>query len=84
MKKTGSDLYILDTNIVIDLFKGQRNIANKIDEAGEVYVPIPVLGELYLGAWPIGAHPETPYRALLRGLSVAPAGGPQACPPWRG
>ncbi|MDH5604180.1 MAG: hypothetical protein OEY51_09570 [Cyclobacteriaceae bacterium] len=30
MPKTGNKGYLLDTNIVIDLFKGQRNIADKI------------------------------------------------------
>ena len=50
MPKTGNKGYLLDTNIVIDLFKGQRNIADKINESGKVYLPIPTLAELYLGA----------------------------------
>ncbi|MDH5400271.1 MAG: type II toxin-antitoxin system VapC family toxin [Cyclobacteriaceae bacterium] len=50
MPKTGNNGYLLDTNIVIDLFKGQRDIADKINESGNVYLPIPTLGELYLGA----------------------------------
>ena len=47
--KTGNEEYALDTNIIIDLFKGKRAIADKIDQAKNIYLPIPVLGELYLG-----------------------------------
>lgn len=50
MKRTGSNTFALDTNIVIDLFKGQRDIADKINAAQQVYLPIPTLAELYLGA----------------------------------
>jgi tRNA(fMet)-specific endonuclease VapC len=46
----GNKSCALDTNIVIDLFRGRKNIADKINELEKVYVPIPVLGELYLGA----------------------------------
>lgn len=48
--KTGNKEYALDTNIIIDLFKGNREIADKIDQAKNIYLPIPALGELYLGA----------------------------------
>jgi tRNA(fMet)-specific endonuclease VapC len=48
--KTGNKEYVLDTNIIIDLFKGNRAIAEKIDQAKNIYLPIPALGELYLGA----------------------------------
>lgn len=41
---------LLDTNIVSALFNGEILIANKIDEAKEVYIPVIVLGELYYGA----------------------------------
>ncbi len=50
MKTTGSNVYALDTNIVIDLFKGRRDIADKINAAQQVYLPVPTLAELYLGA----------------------------------
>ena len=49
MKKTGINGYLLDTNVVIDLFKGQKEIADKIHEATNVFIPVPALGELYLG-----------------------------------
>lgn len=48
--KTGNREYALDTNIIIDLFKGNREIADKINQAKNIYLPIPALGELYLGA----------------------------------
>lgn len=47
---TGNKEYALDTNVIIDLFKGNREIADKIDLAKKVFLPIPALGELYLGA----------------------------------
>ena len=50
MKTIGSSTYALDTNIVIDLFKGRRDIADKINAAQKVYLSIPTLAELYLGA----------------------------------
>lgn len=50
MKRTGSKTYLLDTNIVIDLLKGEENIANQIDKSTGVLLPVFALGELYLGA----------------------------------
>ncbi len=46
---TGSRI-LLDTNIISAWLKGEKLIADKIDEANEVYIPIIVLGELYYGA----------------------------------
>lgn len=46
---TGSDI-LLDTSIVIAWLKGEQIIADKIDKADKVYVPVIVLGELYYGA----------------------------------
>jgi tRNA(fMet)-specific endonuclease VapC len=48
--RTGNKAYALDTNIIIDLFKGNRAIADKIDQAKTIYLPAPALGELYFGA----------------------------------
>ena len=42
--------FILDTNIVIDLFQGSQNIADHIQQAEAILLPAPVLGELYIGA----------------------------------
>lgn len=50
MKKTGNDPCLLDTNIVIDLLKGQRSVADGISNSKTVYLPVFALGELYLGA----------------------------------
>lgn len=41
---------LLDTNIITAWLKGERLLADKIDTAAEVYIPIHVLGELYYGA----------------------------------
>ena len=46
---TGNN-YLLDTNIISALFKGETVIAIKIDKAANVYIPIIVIGELYFGA----------------------------------
>lgn len=47
---TGSSKIALDTNIIAALLKGEKIIADKMDAANEVYIPINVLGELYYGA----------------------------------
>lgn len=47
---TGNKACLLATNIVIDIFRGRKEIADEITKFEKVYVPIPVPGELYLGA----------------------------------
>jgi tRNA(fMet)-specific endonuclease VapC len=42
--------FILDTNIITALIKGERTIADNIEKASTIYIPITVLGELYYGA----------------------------------
>ena len=42
---------LLDTNIVIELFRGNQVIITLLDEQEKVYIPVAVLGELYLGAY---------------------------------
>lgn len=41
---------MLDTNIIAAWFNGEISIANKIDKAKEVHIPVIVVGELYYGA----------------------------------
>jgi tRNA(fMet)-specific endonuclease VapC len=41
---------LLDTNIIIALFNGEKGIAQKLDKYDEVLVPAIVAGELYFGA----------------------------------
>lgn len=48
MKMTGNN-YCLDTNIVIEVFSGNMDIANKVNQLGDFYIPTIVLGELYIG-----------------------------------
>lgn len=45
---TGSK-FLLDTNIVIEVFDGNKEIADKISKLPGFYVPVIVLGELYIG-----------------------------------
>ena len=42
--------FLLDTNIVSAWLQGDKAIADNIDKATAVYIPIIVIGELYYGA----------------------------------
>ncbi len=42
--------YLLDTNIVIRLFSGDKVVVNWLMKAPEIYIPSIVLGELFYGA----------------------------------
>ena len=42
--------FLLDTNIIIALLKGESVIAEKIDKASNVHIPVIVIGELYYGS----------------------------------
>ncbi len=45
-----SGRYLLDTNIVIRLFSGDKALLNWLKQELEVYIPSIVLGELFYGA----------------------------------
>lgn len=45
-----SGKYLLDTNIVIAMFAGEPAIQEKRQNADRVFLPSPVVGELYYGA----------------------------------
>lgn len=42
---------LLDTNIVIELFRGNQVVVAMLDRQEKVYLPTAALGELYLGAY---------------------------------
>jgi tRNA(fMet)-specific endonuclease VapC len=42
--------YLLDTNIVIAMFANEVNIEEERQNTGKVFLPAPVIGELYYGA----------------------------------
>jgi tRNA(fMet)-specific endonuclease VapC len=42
--------YALDTNIVSAWLEGETTIADKMDQAGGIFIPIIVVGELHYGA----------------------------------
>ena len=50
--------YLLDTNIVIALFREDETIQSHLADALEVSVPVVVLGELYFGAAKSGRTTE--------------------------
>src|SRR5438874_8705054 len=62
---TGNKI-IVDTNIFIDLMKGNETIAHKLESYSEVYISPVVLVELYFGAYR-SANPEK----HLRKISIA-------------
>ncbi len=41
---------LLDTNIVIEMFRGNRTIREKLKNSYNVFLASPVIGELYYGA----------------------------------
>lgn len=41
--------FLLDTNIVIEIFDGNKNIADNLNAVTEFYISSVVLGELYIG-----------------------------------
>ncbi len=43
--------YLLDTNIVIALFDKDSEVIQNIKSAGKIFIPAPVIGELYYGAF---------------------------------
>ena len=43
--------YALDTNIVIALMDRDASVRDRVVAADEIFVPSPVLGELYFGAY---------------------------------
>ncbi|NGM63135.1 type II toxin-antitoxin system VapC family toxin [Sphingobacterium sp. SGG-5] len=48
MKTTGSN-YLLDTNIVIEVFSGNRDIADKLHQLDTFFISATILGELHVG-----------------------------------
>lgn len=46
MKMTGNK-FLLDTNIIAAWLKGEKPVADKIDMAKEIYIPIIAIGELF-------------------------------------
>jgi tRNA(fMet)-specific endonuclease VapC len=49
MPMTGNKV-LLDTNIISALLKGEKVVADNIDNSDAVYIPITVVGELHYGA----------------------------------
>jgi tRNA(fMet)-specific endonuclease VapC len=45
-----SGRFLLDTNIIIALLKGDDAVISNLDEASEVFIPAVALGELFFGA----------------------------------
>jgi tRNA(fMet)-specific endonuclease VapC len=48
MKMNGD--YLLDTNVVIALFRAELDVRNRITAAQQIYLPVAVVAELWYGA----------------------------------
>lgn len=46
-----SGRHLLDTNVIVALFKGDVNVQAEITKSTEVFVPSVAIGELYFGAY---------------------------------
>jgi tRNA(fMet)-specific endonuclease VapC len=53
--------YLLDSNIVIDIFRGDSETIARVKKINTVYLPVIVIGELYYGA---NKSNQTPKRVL--------------------
>ncbi len=53
--------YLLDSNIVINIFRNNAETINKVSQLSTIYIPVIVLGELYYGA---NKSNQTPKRTL--------------------
>jgi len=42
--------FLLDTNIIAAWLKGEKLVADQIDKAKKIHIPIIAIGELYYGA----------------------------------
>jgi len=42
--------YLLDSNIIIDIFRGNQETINKVKTLPIIHIPIIAIGELYFGA----------------------------------
>lgn len=42
---------LLDTNVIIKLFKGEPDVVKIFESLEEIFIPVIVLGELYYGAY---------------------------------
>ena len=40
---------LIDTNIVVDLFRGKENTLQNLNTLPNIYLPVIALGELYIG-----------------------------------
>ncbi len=47
----GNNYPLLDTSIIIELFSGNKTIADKINKQKSFYLPAIVVGELYTGVF---------------------------------
>ncbi len=57
--------YLLDSNIVIALFANEASVVSSLAEARQVFIPAPVIGELFYGARKSGRSEQNTARVNL-------------------
>jgi len=75
-----SGRFLLDTNIVIALLEGDETLLSRLEEAGEVFIPAIVFGELFFGAAKSGRPSENmdKIERFAAGRSILPCDLPVA------
>lgn len=63
--------YLLDTNIVIALLRGEPAVTARLETATQVFVPSIALGELYYGAHKSGRPAENVARVRVVAKTAA-------------
>lgn len=66
--------FLLDTNIIIDLFSGERQVKEYLETAPEIFIPSIVVGELCYGAYNSAKQGENLERliAFIKEFPVLP------------
>lgn len=67
--------YLLDTNVVVALQRGDDHVRAAVERSAEVYIPATALGELYYGA----LHSGNPARNVARVAELAAAAAVLPC-----
>ncbi len=58
--------FVLDTNVVIALMRGDIGVVQRLSQVDEVFIPSIVLGELYYGAHN-SSHDKLVHSTLVAG-----------------
>lgn len=65
---------LLDSNVLIDFFRGEQSTVERIGQLEEMAIPVIVLGELYYGAFKSNRTPKRiqELKTLSEGIPILP------------